>query len=109
MSHHASGGGLPAFLHGYFWEYPAGRVRPDADGEIVMLRLMESGDQDAIRWLRAEYGDPSLAEFMTRRRARGLSEKRIRYWALLLRLPRQAVDAWLAALRTNPWYLRVRR
>jgi hypothetical protein len=109
MVQRAPSGGLPALLRSYFWEYDADRIRPGPDREIVMLRLMESGDQDAIRWLRAEYGDTSLAEFMTRRGARGLSEKRIRYWALLLGLPRDVVNAWLAALRTNPWYTRVRR
>jgi hypothetical protein len=99
---------LPGSLLGYFWEYDVTRLRARADSATVMLRLMESGDQDAITWLRRFYGDAALVEFLSRRRGRGVSLKRLRYWALLLALPEPEVTSWIAALRTNPWYTRAR-
>ena len=104
----APGTALPLPLHRYFWEYDATRLAPATAGPTIMLRLMESGDCDAIRWLRECYGDDALRDFLLRRRGRGFSFKRLRYWGLILRVPRPTVDGWIATLRSNPWYTRVR-
>jgi hypothetical protein len=109
MTAHPSAVGLPEFLRRLFWDYDAMRLAPDADRALIMLRVMEAGDQAAIRWVRARYGDAALTEFVEQRHGRGLSEKRLRYWALLLGWPKPVVDGWLIALRRNPWYTRVQR
>jgi hypothetical protein len=101
--------GLPQSLRGYLWEYDAAHLMPDADAPTIMLRLMESGDQDAIGWLRGYYGDAALASFLRRRRGRGLSLKRLRYWGLVLGIEAGTVTAWITALRADPWYNRVAR
>lgn len=100
---------LPPTLHHYFREYDPGRLRVVEDRPTIMLRLMESGEQDAIRWLRSTYGDGPLHEFVAARQGRGLSPKRLRYWELLLGLPGDDVSRWVASARAGTWYGRIQR
>lgn len=72
----------------------------------MIRRLLESGGWEAVEWLREHVGDADLREFIQARRGRGMAPKRLRFWALILDLPTSEVDAWIAGLRTNPWYTR---
>lgn len=97
---------LPAELQRYFWDY-----RPQAlSGEerhTVIARLLQVGGWDAVRWLRASVGDEGLRAFLTRRRGRGIGPKRLRFWGVVLDVPREQVDAWIESSRANPWHDRV--
>jgi hypothetical protein len=99
---------LPLALRHHFHEYSPERLRVVADSVTVMLRLMEAGDLDAIRWLRQTYGDAALSEFIARRRGRGLSPKRLRFRELLLELPHDEVTPWVASARAGSWHNRCR-
>lgn len=92
----------------FFWDYEGGQpTGPGRDG-TVMARLLQQGGLAASRWLRDTYGDDALRHFIVKRRGRGLSPKRLRFWGLVLGLPRGQVDAWVAASRAQPWHTRVR-
>lgn len=95
--------GLPEELHRYFWDHDPNALSLDETRETIVRRLLETGGWDAVRWLRSEVGDEELREVLRRRRSRGLSPKRLRFWGLVLGLPRERVDAWVMAARRNPW------
>jgi|SRR5690606_31570527 len=100
---------LPEYLRRYFWDYDAGGPTGEGAHQTVVTRLLQAGGWDAVRWLRASVGDDGLRAFLTRRRGRGISPQRLRFWGLVLDLPREEVDAWIAAGRTDPWHARTRR
>jgi len=100
---------VPASLERYFWDYPTERLRAGFGGEAVIQRLLEAGGWDATCWLRTEVGEAVIRDHLVRRRGRGVAPKRLRFWALILGLPAQAVDEWIDAQRSNPWQQRVLR
>ena len=101
--------GLPQRLHRYFWDYDPGTLRLDENRRTVVRRLLESGGLDAVRWLRSTIGDGEIREVLLRRRGRGMTPKRLRFWALAIGLPQDQVDSWIDAQNRNPWARRVVR
>jgi len=61
---------------------------------------------DAVQWLREHMSDEEIRDFLARRRGRGISPRRLRFWGLVLGIPRNKVDEWIAAARANPWHRR---
>lgn len=94
---------IPDHLRRYFWEYDPERLSLDEGRHTVVLRLLQEGGLDAVQWLRQNVPDDELRTLLIRRRGRGISPKRLRFWALLLNLPRSQVDGWIAAERSSPW------
>ncbi len=94
---------IPDHLRRYFWEYDPERLSLNESRHTILLRLLQEGGLDAVQWLRQNAGDDEIRTLLTRRRGRGISPKRLRFWALLLGLPDAQVDGWLAAQRSNPW------
>lgn len=101
--------GLPKELWGYFWDYPHDRLSLENDHHTIVLRLLQVGGLDAIRWFRSSVDEDFLRSLLIRRKGRGIDPKRLRFWGLMLDLPRKEVDAWIAAQRDNPWYNRTKR
>lgn len=99
----AAGSGLPEHLHRYFWDRDPTSLDLEADRETIVGRLLEAGGLDAVAWLRGTIGDPAIGAFLERRQGRGLGPRRLRFWALVLGLPRGQVDRWVEAARENPW------
>lgn len=99
---------LPEGLRRYFWEYDADRLSWESSRHTIVTRLLQSGGLDAVQWLRRHLSDEELREFLARRRGRGISPRRLRFWGLVLGLPRGEVDDWVAAQRSNPWQRRAR-
>ena len=98
---------LPDHLRRYFWDHDPSQLSWDHSRHTIVRRLLESRGWDAVRWLRARMGDDELREFLERRLGRGMSPKRLRFWALVLSLPRELVDEWIAAQQSNPWTRRM--
>jgi len=48
--------------------------------------------------------DDEIRDFIVRRRGRGIDPRRLRFWGLLVGVPRHEVDEWIAAARHNPWH-----
>ena len=100
---------LPELLRRYFWDYDPARLSWEKTRPTILGRLLQTGGWDAVRWLRANAGDDEIRAHLLRTRGRGLDPKRLRYWELVLDLPKEQVDAWVATARANPWYQRTRR
>ena len=94
---------LPAGLRRFFWEYRFGSLSWQRDRELIMQRVLAHGDWDSIRWLRRRLRDDQLAEWLMRRRGAGLSPQQLRYWELILNLPRRRVTAWLMDPGRQVW------
>lgn len=94
---------IPDHLRRYFWEYDPNALSLDGNRHTVLLRLLQEGGLDAVQWLRQNVADDEIRTMLVRRRGRGISPKRLRFWALMLNLPDAQVDAWVAAERSSPW------
>lgn len=63
----------------------------------VVERLIEKGNTEAVRWVRARYGDAFIGEVV--RRSRKISRKTARFWQQILEIPEEEVlclsEHWL--------------
>lgn len=100
---------LPDELRGFFWDYDIDRLSWEDNRHTIVFRLLEKGGMQAIRWLRQHMTDEEIREFIVRRCGRGISPRRLRFWSLLVDIPRHDVDEWIETARRNPWQTRTRR
>ncbi len=94
---------LPHFLKPLFWEYQFEDLNWEEDRDLVISRVLGAGQWDAIQWLRQRVTPQELRAWIIERRGRGLSPAQLRFWELILDLPHRDVNAWLAAMRRDPW------
>ncbi len=73
-----------------------------------MRRVLAQGGWRETRLLRSRVGDAAIRAFLLASGARGLSPDRIRFWELVLHLPRRRADAWVRAARAGTWERRRR-
>lgn len=99
---------LPDELRALFWDYDTEALSWDRSRHTIVVRLLEKGGMGAVRWLRQHMSDDEIRDFIARRRGRGMSPRRLRFWGLLLDIPRHDVDAWIETARQNPWNNRTR-
>lgn len=100
---------LPDDLRTFFWDYDPEQLSGELSRHTIVLRLLEKGGMQAVRWLRQHLTDEEIREFIVRRRGRGISPRRLRFWGLLLDIPRPDVDEWIESARQNPWQTRTAR
>ena len=100
---------LPASLRRFFWDQDFDGLRWPEDLEPVARRLLAAGDGPALAWLRKEAGDGRLRDLIRATRGRDLDARRLRYWQIILDLPADEVDAWLADPARRVWEERVSR
>ena len=99
---------LPAELTHLFWEYDFKKLSWARDRDLVIGKILAHGTWNDLRWLRRMMTDAALRGWILRARGRGLSPQQIRYWQLVLDLPGEEVDAWLADPARQVWFRRVR-
>lgn len=95
---------LPEDLRIIFWDYRLDDLSWEADRELVIRRVLTGGSWDAIAWLRRKLGDADLRKWLIDHRGRGLSPRQLRFWSLILGLPRQIADAWVDTARLTPFH-----
>lgn len=95
---------LPEDLRTIFWDYRFDDLSWEADRELVIRRVLTNGSWKAIVWLRRKLGDGNLRTWLIDHRGRGLSPRQLRFWSLILGLPRQQADAWVRAARATPFH-----
>jgi hypothetical protein len=100
---------LPELLRRYLWEHDPARLTWDGNRHTIVAKLLETGEWDAVRWLRARMSPDELREFLIRRRGRGIEPRRLRFWGLILDLPREQVDEWVATARSDQWHQRIEK
>lgn len=80
---------LPTELRHYFWDIDTTRLNVRKYPVYVMVRLLEFGDEGALRWLRQTFGDDAIAQVV--RTSRQLSRRTANFWRLMLALPRNEI------------------
>jgi len=85
------------------WDTDPRSVSWEAHRESLIGRVLAHGDWDALRWLRTTAGDGAIRDWIVATRGRRLSRQQIRFWQLLLDLPEQQVEAWLALPERKVW------
>ncbi len=97
---------LPEELIACFWDYDPHQLSWERSRHTIALRLLEKGGMHAVLWLREHMSDEEIREFIALRRGRGISPRRLRFWSLLVGIPRGDVDEWIETARSNPWHRR---
>jgi hypothetical protein len=99
----ASPAALPECLRAFFWDYPFDELSWEANRDLIVRRLLTNGSWEALIWLRQKLCDGELRKWLIAHRGRGLSPRQLRYWSLVLGLPRGQTNAWIRAARAGPW------
>lgn len=95
--------GVPRLLRRFFWDYDFGRLSWKADRDLIIGRILAVGDWQSLRWLRRRVSDDELRSWLIRRRGAGLSNRHLRFFELILRIPHRTVNAWLAEPGRQAW------
>jgi hypothetical protein len=90
---------LPKALHRYFWDVDAKRLNIRKYRQFVIERILEFGDEKAIRWVRRTFGDDAIRQVVCQ--SRRISKRTANFWCLLLNIPKGKV-ACLSKRSHNP-------
>jgi hypothetical protein len=80
---------FPGYLKKYFWEVDFKQLSLAKFRRYSLERLMEYGDEKAVRWLRNHFSSDEIKEVLIR--VRGLSPRSANFWRLVVRLEPQKV------------------
>ncbi|MDD5147517.1 MAG: hypothetical protein PHV63_03175 [Candidatus Daviesbacteria bacterium] len=80
---------LPGFLKKYFWDVKFDSIDPKKSAQYVITRLIDCGNDKAIRWLFENFPKDLIKEVVTTRR--GLSPRTANFWALVLGIDKRKV------------------
>lgn len=94
---------LPRKLKSYFWDYSFSDLSIKSDGELIIRRILSNGSWEAVNWLRLQFGDSHLRNWLINHKGRGLSPRQIRFWELVLDLPHKQANQWVKHARTTVW------
>lgn len=94
---------LPDTLRRYFWDVDPDALSESRHRDWIIGRLLAVGGRDAVRWLRATVGDQEIERWLREHEGGGLGARRLRFWALVLDLPDELVNAWVRAARQGDW------
>ncbi len=82
---------VPSHLHALFWDVDLTTFRPADYPDYTIARVLEIGDEDAVRWLRATFAEAEIRRVLgTERR---LSRRSAGFWALVYRIPAGEIAA----------------
>jgi len=91
-----------------FWDVPADSLSWDKHRNFIVRRVLaEGGEEDGGR-LFDLVGRDHVKEWLLKSEGRGMSPRRLRFWGLLLGLPKEQVDRWVARERASIWGRRCR-
>lgn len=82
---------IPSNLHPLFWDTNLDSFKPEAYPDYTIFRVLESGDQAAVAWLRQTFSEAEIRRVLSSE-AR-LSEKSANFWALVYGIPPGEVAA----------------
>ncbi|MCS7263661.1 MAG: hypothetical protein NZ805_02375, partial [Armatimonadetes bacterium] len=90
---------LPEDLHRYFWDTEPTRLNFKRHRTFIIERILEFGDEKAIRWLRRTFGDEAIREVVCQ--SRRISKRTANFWRLILNIPKEQI-ACLSKCSRNP-------
>ncbi len=94
---------LPEFLRPLFWDANFSELSPENHQSYICLRIIEHGDLNALRWMLRYYGKARLRRWLLARQGRGLSPRALRFWQMMLGIPKRTVDQWLQSRPEPQW------
>jgi len=94
---------IPDELRPLFWDCDFENLQWPTDRDFITARVLASGEWDAVQWLRRTAGDAAIGEWLKRRKGGGLSPHQLRFWELILHIPRRTANAWIAESNRSPW------
>jgi hypothetical protein len=100
---------LPAELKPLFWDHVFEQIDFGQHRDFVIGRILSVGDWNSVQWLRSRVGKEGVRSWIVRREGRGLTPPQLRFWELVLPLPADQVNSWLAAQKELPWNSRISR
>ncbi len=82
---------IPLHLRPLFWDTDVDNFRPEDYPDYTILRVLEYGDEEAIRWLWQAFSESEILRVL--RTERRLSRRSANFWALALEVPPNEVAA----------------
>ncbi|KKS38261.1 MAG: hypothetical protein A3G49_02365 [Candidatus Sungbacteria bacterium RIFCSPLOWO2_12_FULL_41_11] len=76
---------LPPFLHKYFWDVDFKKLDSKADGQYIIERILEYGDEKAVNWLKKNIERRFIVSVL--KNCRSLSPQSANFWAVIFRVP----------------------
>lgn len=94
---------VPARFAGLFWDCDFAGLSLVDHSAFIIRRVLDRGDWESIQWLRKTVGDQAIAAWFLQKQGGGLDPRKLRFWELVLDLPKAEVDAWVTAARASIW------
>ena len=101
-------GRLPEELSDLFWDHDFEAINWDEHRDFVIRRVLAEGTWEQICWLRDIAGDDEIRRVIVQRRGRELTPRQLRFWQLIVDLPKRRVDEWLTDPERQVWDRRTR-
>lgn len=92
---------LPKSLYKYFWDTDPAGIDLEKSSSYVVVRLMDYGKTEAVKWMRRELGDEHISEALRVRR--GISRRSAIYWARQINMPLEEVKCLQMPYRQIPY------
>lgn len=80
---------LPVQLHKYFWDTDISSINRSKSSLFVIQRLLDKGDDKAIRWIRKKFSPTQIKQALTK--LRGFNPKVGNFWALFFNIPKEDI------------------
>ncbi|RMF26192.1 MAG: hypothetical protein D6759_20065 [Chloroflexi bacterium] len=90
---------LPELLRPLFWDTDFDHLRIPDHKQYIIERVLEYGDDEAVRWLWHTFGPSAIADVV--RRSRAISPNTANLWALVLSIPREDIRCFSRHFRTT--------
>lgn len=104
-----SANGLAPELRKLFWEYDFDSLSWERNSHFIIKRILTHGELRAWDWLRDQIGEAALRQWILDSKGAGMDKRRLRYWELILDLPGDEVNRWVAAQASSIWGRRSKR
>lgn len=84
---------LPDYLKPYFWDVKFEDLDVLTHGHLVIKRILDRGDSQAVRWLVRQYGLKKIEEVVTK--TRDLARPTGNFWADILSISKDRLPCLL--------------
>lgn len=87
---------IPTFLKPLFWDTLIENIRLPIHQRYIIERILEYGDDQAIKWLKSTFAASKIA--LTVQTSRQISHKTANLWGLVLDIPREEIACFKTPL-----------
>lgn len=86
---------IPQNLRSLFWDVNLDSFNPASYPDYTIARVLEYGDEEAVRWLRETFTEEAIKRVISNERR--LSPRSANFWALAYGIPSSEVAALKAS------------